>query len=336
MALVAVLALLPGCKSATTIVSLWPAVNAERVVPKPAGTPRWPLTGLQAPSADATKIRVVSVKIENHSAARPQSGLDRADVVYEVIAEGGITRFHALFQSQTPKVAGPVRSTRPPDLYIIQQFRSLLAHCGGPKSVRNILAKDRVKYNDMDQFYNPASYYRVSNRSAPHNLYMDIAKLREMATSKRNYAATQTITGLEFTRSSKATTPTVRSVSVPVSQINKVEWNYQEGTRLYARSLNGKPHTDAVSGKQLAARNVIVLWAKISPWPGDRKGVVDIKLTGSGKASVFIGGQRIDGTWEAGTDAPPKFKDASGKPVKLDPGNTWIQALDTGQKITVK
>jgi hypothetical protein len=336
LTLVAGLAALAGCKGSTTIESLWPAASSERVVPKPAGTPRWPLTGLEAPSFDATTIRVVSVKIENHSAARPQTGLDKADVVYEVIAEGGITRFHCLFQSQAPAVVGPVRSCRPPDLYLIQQYHSLLAHVGGPRAIRNILASNKTKYNDMDQFFNPASYWRVSNRAAPHNMYLDITKLRGFATTKRGYPATETITGLEFARASAIATPSVTLLTVPVSTINKVQWRYDAASRTYARSINGKAHKDAVSGKQLTARNVVVIWAKITPYPGDTHNVVDIKLTGSGRASVFTGGQRVDGTWEAGTEAPPIFKTADGKPIKLDPGNTWIQVMGSTQNISTK
>lgn len=336
LALVASVSALAGCKGSTTIESLWPAASTERVVPKPAGTPRWPLTGLEAPSFDATTIRVVSVKIENHSGARPQSGLDKADVVYEVISEGGITRFHALFQSQVPKVVGPVRSCRPPDLFLIQQYHSLLAHVGGPKSVRTILASDKTRYNDMDQFFNPAAYWRVSTRSAPHNMYMDITKLRGFATTKRGYPASETVTGFEFARASSAATPTVTQLTVPVSASTKSSWRYDPATRTYARSINGTAHKDAVTGKQLTSRNVIVMWANITPYPGDTHGVVQIALTGSGRVSVFIGGQRVDGTWEAGTDAPPRFKDATGAPIKLDPGNTWIQVIGTTQNISTK
>jgi hypothetical protein len=335
--LAAIMAVVAGCDGSKVIESFWPAATSERVVPKPAGTPRWPLTGLEAPSFDATQIRVVSVKIENHTAARPQTGLDKADVVYEVIAEGGITRFHALFQSQSPKVVGPVRSCRPPDLYLIQQYHSLLAHVGGPHSIMRILAANKTKYHDMDQFFNATSYWRVSNRSAPHNMYLDMNKLRVAATTKRSYPATETITGLAFSRGSVTASATAASViNVPVSTINKVTWRYNADSKTYSRSINGTAHKDAISGKQLTSRNVVVLWTKITPYPGDKKGVVDIKLTGSGKVSVFIGGRRIDGTWEAGTDAPPVFKSADGKPIKLDPGNTWIQTLNTTQKITVK
>lgn len=327
-------ALIGGCSAPKVIESAWPPAKSERVVPRPPGMTRWPLTGLPAPSEEAITSRVVSVKIENHSAARPQTGLAQADVIYEVIAEGGITRFHTLFQSQIPPVVGPVRSARPPDLYLIQQYHSILAHVGGSKAVMRILAANKSKYNDMDQFFNPAAYWRVSTRHAPHNMYLDIAKLRGFATSTRGYPASETITGLAFAPAARTASPTVTTINVPVSTINKVKWVFNAATGLYGRSINGKAHKDAVSGKQLTTRNLVVIWAKITPYPGDKKGVVEIRLVGTGKASVFVGGQRIDATWSAGTDAPPTFTAADGSVVKLDPGNTWIQVISTTTKIT--
>jgi hypothetical protein len=330
------LPVLTGCTAPKEIEAVWPAASAERTVPRPPGTVKWPLTGLPAPSAEAITTRVVSVKIENSPAARPQTGLDKADVVYEVIAEGGITRFHALFQSQVPPVVGPVRSCRPPDLYLIQQYRSILAHVGGPRAVRDILASDRTKYNDMDQFFNPASYWRSKNRAAPHNMYLDITKLRGFATEKRGYPATETVNGFEFAPPSETATPVVKLVTVPMSGMDTVTWRYDTVSRTYARSINGKAHKDAVSGKQLTTRNLVVIWAKITPYPGDTHNVVEIKLAGTGKASAFIAGQRVDGTWTAGTNAPPSFKATNGSTIKLAPGNTWIQVISTTQKITAK
>ena len=331
-----VLPLLAGCTAQKQVEAVWPAASAERAVPRPAGTLKWPLTGMPAPSAEAVTMRVVSVKIENSPAARPQTGLDKADVVYEVIAEGGITRFHCLFQSQVPAVVGPVRSCRPPDLYLVQQYHSLLAHAGGPSSVRKILASNKTKYNDMDQFFNPGSYWRVKTRAAPHNMYLDITKLRGFATSKRGYPATETIAGFEFAPASQSASPTVTTINVPTASTSKAQWRFDAVARTYARFMNGTAHKDVVSGKQLTAHNVVVLWAKITPYPGDKHGVVDIKLTGTGKVSVFTGGQRVDGTWTAGTNAPPVFTAADGSTIKLDPGNTWIQILGLTQKITTK
>jgi hypothetical protein len=327
---------LAGCSAAKTLDALWPAASTERVVPQQTGTPRWPLTGLDAPSADATLIRVVSVKIENSPEARPQTGLDKADIVYESVTEGGITRFNALFQSETPPTVGPVRSARPSDFSIVPQFHALFAHCGADSQVRAKLT-DRKLFDDMDQFFNPGPYHRAKDRPAPHNLYVDLTALRAAAVKNRGYVATETITGLAFAKSSVASTPTVTSVTVLFSSSNKVTWAYDKVSARYARSINGKPHLDKVSRKQLTARNVVVLWARITNYvKGSHGQVVDIELTGTGRASVFRDGQRIDGTWEAGATTPPRLKTADGRSIKLDPGNTWFQVIGSDQNIIMK
>jgi hypothetical protein len=166
-----------GCKAKSVIQSVWPTASAERTVPKPPAPPRWPLTGLDAPDQQATLIRPISVKIENSAPSRPQSGLDMADVVYETVTEGGITRFNAIFQSKQPKVAGPVRSVRYSDLYIVPQYHAIFAHCGGESNLQKAL--EHPRYGDMDQFFNSAPYFRSSEKAAPHNLFVDLAKLRD-------------------------------------------------------------------------------------------------------------------------------------------------------------
>ena len=127
MTLTVILAMtaLTGCKKQAEVVASWPAADSERSVVKPAEPPRWPLTGLEAPSAEAVTQRVVSVKIENSPEARPQTNLQLADVVYESVTEGGITRFNAIFHSQSPDLIGPVRSARLSDTYIVPQYHAL-------------------------------------------------------------------------------------------------------------------------------------------------------------------------------------------------------------------
>jgi hypothetical protein len=332
-----VLPAVAGCTAPKAIESAWPVATKERVVPRPAGTLTWPLTGLPAPSADAVAARVVSVKIENSPQARPQTGLDKADVVYETLAEGGITRFNALFQSQIPPTVGPVRSARPSDFSIVPQYHALFAHVGGDTAVRTAL-KNRSLFEDMDQFFNPGPYHRVSNRAAPHNMYLDIAKLRVAAVSKRGYEATATITGLTFAPPSAAASATLTSIVVPFSTANIVTWKYDAVSGTYLRSVGGKSQTDAVSRKQIAARNVVVLWAQTTHYAaaGSHSQVLDIQLIGSGIASVFCNGQRFDGTWQATQTSPPVLRDAAGKVISLAPGNTWFQVLPTAQAITAK
>ena len=109
MLVVSAALMLSGClpKAPAEVTSAWPIADSERVVPRPPEAVRWPLTGLVAPDVEAIRLRPLSVKIENSPQARPQTGLSSADVVYESVAEGGITRFNAIFQSQMPKTVGP-------------------------------------------------------------------------------------------------------------------------------------------------------------------------------------------------------------------------------------
>ncbi len=176
---------LAGCsRPEPRIVSLWPRVDKERVVPRPPEPPRWPLTGLDAPSADIVKRRVISVKIENSPQARPQTNLQLADVVYESVTEGGITRFNALFHSQEPDKVGPVRSARLSDLYIVPQYHALFVFSGASSSVNA-----RVRATTIENLSQDAGisypYFRSRDRKAPHNLYVVLAKVREEAARRK-------------------------------------------------------------------------------------------------------------------------------------------------------
>jgi hypothetical protein len=316
-----------GCKAKGVIESAWPSASAERAVPKPPVPPRWPLTGLDAPDTQATRLRPLSVKIENSAPSRPQSGLDMADVVYETVTEGGITRFNAIFQSKQPKVAGPVRSVRYSDLYIVPQYHAIFAHCGGESNIQKALLHPR--YGDMDQFFNPSPYFRSAEKAAPHNLFVDLGKLRAAA-DVRPFA---------FEKSAKESTPVVTVVTVPFAPDNKATWTYAAGDKTYARAINGKAHKDKVSGKQYSARNVVVMWAQVSTRSHrDAVGTaaLEIVLEGTGRAAVFRDGQRFDGTWTADISNPPVFKAADGSTIKFSPGNTWFQVIANDQNISFK
>ena len=148
---------------------------------KPEPTPEpvvSPLTGLPT-SIEQTALRVVAVKIDNAPQARPQSGLSAADIVYEHLTEGPVTRYTAFFHSTDVERVGPIRSSRFVDRDLVQQFNALFAHVGGSPPVLNDLRSSDVA--DMDQFFYDETrpYFRIPNRSAPYNMYLDLASLRE-------------------------------------------------------------------------------------------------------------------------------------------------------------
>jgi hypothetical protein len=165
-----------------------PAATAEPT-PSPSPTPLgyWPLRGTVAPDALAIARRPVLVRIPNDLSARPQSGLAKADMVWELLAEGGITRYMAVFHSQEADQVGPVRSARLSDLHYAPMLRGILAHVGASSIVLAGIRKAaaRGEFVDVDQFLYPAYYTRVSFRSAPQNVYTSTERLREAARAAR-------------------------------------------------------------------------------------------------------------------------------------------------------
>jgi len=337
IALACLLVAAVGCKSTTSkVIAHWPKADSERTVTSGDGTPRWPLTGMPASTAADISRRVLSIKVENSPEARPQTNLQRADVVYESVTEGGITRFNAMFQSDDPDRVGPVRSARLSDLYIVPQYHALFVFSGASSTVNG-----RVKTAGIENLSEDAGisypYMRSTDRSAPHNLFVIPAKAREEA-AKRKMVTTKSINGLSFGASGDDSTQTVASIYIPFSAANKVLWEYDKSTNTYLRTNNGKAHTDKATGKQLSARNVVVMWAKYTPASHDKVGstIYDITLAGTGRVSVFHDGVCWNGTWTATKDAPPKFTSSDGRQIRLTAGNTWFQVIQTSTVITLK
>jgi len=313
------------------VTSAWPVAQRERTVRKPEEPVRWPLTGEDVSPADSpSETRITSVRIDNSQAARPQTGLDMADIVYESLTEGGITRFNALFHSQIPSEVGPVRSARLFDTQLVPQYSALFAHSGANTGVLSVIRGKGIEV--IDHSSASAAYRRVSYKAAPHNLYVDLGRAREIGIS-RGYPSTQELKGLHFSQAVESTVKASR-LRVPFSPANSVMWEYDEDAESYRRYNNGRSHTDRVSGDQYVARNVVVMWARTSATGPSR--TLDITLTGEGRASVFRDGVRIDGTWEATQDTPPVFRNAQGALMRLAPGNTWFQVVPPEVSISVE
>ncbi|NTU71971.1 MAG: DUF3048 domain-containing protein [Coriobacteriia bacterium] len=326
-----------GCASnkQAEVIAVWPQADSERVVPEPPVPPMWPFTGLEAPTEAATKRRPLSVKIENLDAARPQIGLNSADLVYETVVEGGITRFNCIFQSKLPENVGPVRSGRLSDQYIVPQYKGLFFYSGRSAAVNRVLKEHDI----IDLSHNRASraYFRVSNRNAPHNLLLDTKKAYQEA-KRLGYKTTATLTPMDFDQRSSAATPTVTRIKIPFSSYNRVEWRYDTKTKKYKRWNSGAVHKDANTGKQITADNVVVMWAKYRQATIDKHGGVtwDIDLGTKGKATIFRNGQVYNATWKADRKTAPVFTDKKGRPVKFTPGRTWFQVIKTETDITMK
>lgn len=324
-------------KKEPAVVGAWPSADTERTTAKPAEPPRWPLTGLDAPSADAIAQRVVSVKIENSVEARPQTNIQLADVVYESVTEGGITRFNAIFHSQAPESVGPVRSARLSDTYIVPQYHALFGFSGASPTVNAAVNAAHIENLSEDAGVT-APFTRSKKHAAPHNLFGSVPGFRAEA-ERRGMPTTMSITGLAFDRSAApGVPPAITQITIPFSSYNTVRWDYDAASNTYLRVNNGKAFMDAGTGQQVHATNVVVMWVQHNTASTDVVGstTYEIVLAGSGRATVFRNGQRYDCTWEAAKDAPPVFRAADGTQVKLSPGNTWMQIIRTDINISMQ
>ncbi len=295
--------------------------KAAKVTPKPKYYS--PLTGEQVADEKARIKPVTAIMLENSPAARPQSGLKDAEIVYEAVAEGGITRFLALYQQRQPDLIGPVRSLRMYYLNWATPYDASIAHIGGSY---NALKKVRGGgYRDIDQFFNSKYYWRATDRYAPHNVYTSFSKLSQLNALK-GYTSSQPI-GFERADDKKTSTQDATSISLKISgPLYNSTYQYDPATKLYARSEGGAPHIDREAG-QITAKVVIALRVDMSKVMEDGYRE-NITTTGSGNVVIFQNGQAISGTWSKISDsAQITFADANGQPIALARGTTWISAI---------
>jgi len=287
------------------------------------------LTGLPINDAAINQRPVTAVMIENSPDARPQSGLNQAGVVFEAIAEGGITRFLTLFQDTEPDYIGPVRSVRPYYIQWLAGFDAAVAHVGGSGDALNMLKQGQAK--DLDQFYNPGPYHRISERYAPHNMYSSVVALRELQQQK-NF--TSTYSGFLRKPEAKSAAPTATTIDFNISAaVYNPHYEYDGTTNTYKRFEGGQPHIDQKSGQQLAPKVVIALTMQ----QGANGIYTTYDAIGSGEATIFQDGIVTKGTWtKAGLKDQIIFKDPNGNPIKLDPGQTWLSAVGGSDRISFK
>jgi hypothetical protein len=310
------------------------------------------------------KHRPLGVMIENSIDARPQSGLSGADTIYEAVAEGGITRFLAIFYCQDAAEVGPVRSARTYFVDFASEYADypLYAHVGGANQPGPADALGQIdtygwtNYNNLDQFSIGfptfwRDYGRLPNVATEHTMYSSVDKLWDYAATNRGLTNVdkqgnswdKNFVPYQFTDDAAASQrPVSQSIHLEfwTSDPNYyVDWTYNPKTNLYQRANGGKPHLDKDTGKQLTAKNVVIL-EMIEDNADDGYVANDHLLfedKGTGKAVVFKDGKRINGTWEKDTRTSRTIiRDASGKQIQFDRGLIWFEVLPTDGVLTVK
>lgn len=285
-----------------------------------------PLTGKLVDNEAATKQTVTGVMIENSPEARPQSGIKNSGVVFEAIAEGGITRFLVLYQQEKPQMIGPVRSVR---MYYIDwaaAFNPGIAHVGG-----NMDALEEIRngnYRDLDEFFNAGAYWRSDDRFAPHNMYTSFEKLDALNADK-GYTSS-TFTGFSRTDGKPSTTPTASNINVTISSpLFNSSYAYDALTNTYARSQAGEAHLDREDG-QIAPSVVVAMFVDEQSM-SEPETHEQITTIGTGRAVIFQNGTATEATWtKTSKTSQITFTDTSGTDVPLIRGQTWLVALPNG------
>lgn len=285
---------------------------------------------------DKANTNILAVMIENAWESRPPSGIDKACVVYEALAEGGITRFMALFPVGVEvKEIGPVRSARPYYVSWAEEYNPLYVHVGGSPQALDYLRSKKPNLYDFNQFYHAGNFWRDRTRAAPHNLYTS-SDMLYVGLKSANRDAKPVYTSWNFKDEAGIDTrgEPANDIVINFSSFNyQVTYKYDRGLNQYNRYLAGKEHVTR-DGSKITAKNVIVEYVKTGLVPGDKERLT-METVGSGNMLLFRDGQTIQGTWKKdGPTARTQFLDAQGSPVQFDAGTTWIEVIPTDRKVT--
>jgi len=310
------------------------------------------LSGLPIADDSSNNQPVVAVMVENSLDARPQSGLSNAGIVYEAVAEGGITRFMALYQGDLPSNVGPVRSARPYYVSWALGYNAVYAHVGGSPDALSDIAAWGVQ--DLNQFYNDSAYKRIDSRAAPHNVYTNVNSLLQLAATKglndtgytpfdrkadQPYTAPKPAAGKPASKSVDNRIA-ANSIDISISGADyDPHYDYIASTNSYARSEAGQAQTDDNTGKQLSPKVVVAIVLPLTQGALDASGAYysNYNTLGSGQAVVFQDGVVEQATWHKDINSDSlTLTDTNGKALKLNRGQTWITAVTAPNKVSYK
>ena len=302
-----------------------PAPKSQKTEPKKKAKPEKfysKLSGVEVSEKSLENAPVFGIMIENSIPARPQSGLSQAEVVFEAIAEGGITRFLALYQQNKPELLGPVRSVRSYYIDWASGFDASVAHVGGPGDA---LARMRDgKHKDMDEFLNTQTFWRSKNRYAPHNVYTNFTNLSTLGSSKGWNSSN--FEGFSRKEDSPVKEKNATQIQVNISGFSyNSTYVYRENCNCYLRSQAGVAHTDA-NGIQISTKTLIVLKME-NRLATDRYHNVYGNI-GSGVAIVFQDGVAQEVKWVKSSESSPLIlQNNDGSNFKINRGQSWIVAV---------
>lgn len=298
-----------------------------------------PLNGVlySKKEADVWRNRLpIAVMVENLVEVRPQSGLSRADVVYEALAEGGITRFMPVFLAQEASEIGPIRSARPYYLDWAVELKALYAHIGGSPE-----ALDRIANEGIRTLPEQSPYYirkENGNLGVEHTAFSSTKGLWQMAQS-RDFNGSPSFQSWNFkdNEATSSSRPASATLTLGFSGMSdyQVQWSYNSEKNLYQRFSGSslKVDTDRANNEQITAKNIIVQYATHTAL-NDDKNRISINTTGTGTAKIFLDGVVIEGKWEKpSVSSRTIFYDSNNKEITFNRGQIWIEVVPTESKV---
>ncbi len=296
-----------------------------------------PLTGKVA-NADLTNRRPIVVMLDNQYYARPQAALSEADIIYEILAEGQITRYMAVFYGNYPDHVGPVRSSRPYFVEKAFEYDPYYVHVGGSMQALSDIRK--LGLADIDGLSSGA-FWREKHKNAPHNMYTSSEVLVKDG-NRLGYKSSVDVKFLDFyedfTVIEGADAAKITFVYKEPVQTDKIgyftSYIYNDAEKVYYRYTNGEPHLDEDSKVHLSCTNILVQYAKTVVL--DNEGRLDVDLIASGEGKFYTAGKTINVTWQKDSAADmTRFFDQTGNEIKLNPGVTWFQVVKLGNVETI-
>src|SRR5690625_2446465 len=286
----------------------------------------YPLTGIE--TNEDVSNRIVSVMINKHPAARPQSGLSKADIVFEILAEGTTTRFLALFQSEMPDIVGPVRSAREYYFELARGYDALYVYHGAANFVNDMILNRGIEHLNGAQHDNDQKLFkREPFRKAPHNSYLLMNNAYDFAGAK-GYDLTNRLQSLNFLSPEDQITVGEKASHAKIGYIGKqpyytVEYTYDEDSQSYLRLSDGVQDKELNGETLIRANNVLIIETHHEVI--DKEGRRKVDLTSSGPAVLLQKGRKRDVTWENRDGIIVPVKD--GEIIPFVPGKTWINLV---------
>ncbi|WKZ29080.1 MAG: DUF3048 domain-containing protein [Patescibacteria group bacterium] len=268
--------------------------------------------------------RPVAIMVDNHPNARPQSGVSKADVVWEAPVEGSLTRNMLIFRSASTTEIGPVRSARPYFLKWAREFDAVYTHVGGSTDALQQLASGTTGLDDANEFSNGAAFWRDSRRNAPHNTYTSSARLWELIRKKEWSTTTAAVDATARSREVATGTAATRLQIVPVQGAETIEFRFDEEENGYILWRRNRQIRDR-DGSVIAPQTVVALEMDVLSVPDPQNlGLIGLETIGAGAATVFRDGLMLSGAWKKTSAADPTtVTDAQGQKIPFAEGQVW-------------